>query len=45
MGLGSGHMKHLKIEKEMDAIKSGNTTLRKASKLWSIPLSSLFITI
>jgi len=45
MGVGSGHTKHLKIEEEMDAIKSGNTTLKKASRLWSIPLSSLFITI
>jgi hypothetical protein len=42
MGVGSGHMKHLKMEEEMDAI---NTTLRKVSRLWSIPLSSLSITI
>jgi hypothetical protein len=45
MGVGSGHTKHLKIEEEMDVIKSGNTPLRKASRLWRIPLSSLSITI
>jgi hypothetical protein len=44
---GSGKWTHeaLEIEEEMDAIKSGNTPLRKASRLWSIPLSSLSITI
>jgi hypothetical protein len=25
----------------MDVIKGGNTTLKKASRLWSIPLNSL----
>jgi hypothetical protein len=29
------------FEKTMDAIESNNATLRKASRLWSIPLSSL----
>jgi hypothetical protein len=29
------------LEKTMDAIEINNTTLRKASRLWSIPLSSL----
>jgi hypothetical protein len=32
---------HEALEETMDAIKSGNTTLKKASRLWSIPLNSL----
>jgi hypothetical protein len=30
------------LEEIMDAIESGNTTLRKANRFWSIPLNSLF---
>lgn len=30
------------LEEVMDAIESDNTTLRKASRFWSIPLNSLF---
>jgi transposase-like protein len=30
------------LEEAMDAIENGTTSLRKASKDWNIPLSSLF---
>jgi hypothetical protein len=36
-----GKWKNEALEETMDAIESGNTTLKKASRLWSIPLNSL----
>ncbi len=39
---GKGKWTNETLEKTMDAIGNGNITLRRASRLWNIPLNSLF---
>jgi hypothetical protein len=38
---GKGKWTNEAFEETMDAIEGGNTTLRRASRLWNIPLNSL----
>jgi hypothetical protein len=39
---GKGKWTNEAFEETMDAIEGGNTTLKRASRLWNIPLNSLF---